>query len=132
MKKGNIVNWVFMVALATQVLVGFGLGTQFLIDPQSGFATFEATTYDEDLASSGMVMAILLYLSGGIALLSIIWTYRKNISGSMAGIIVGMQIFVVGVLGFLLFGKAELILMDGARGAIIIISGVLLYRKLRK
>lgn len=126
--KRTTVFYVLVVSLGTQVLVGFAFGLRSLVDPEGFLDGLGAEIYDESLDSVALVVGMLLCLAGGVSLLSIIWISRGNVAGSITGVLVGIQVFAVGTLSFLLLDDSATLLFDGPRGAAMVVGGVLTYR----
>jgi hypothetical protein len=84
--------------------------------------------YSSQLDILGLVMGNALLFVAGIAALGIVWTLRGKAGGVICGIAVGIFLTSFGLLAFLMFGQVSAIGVDGVRGGLNILLGILLLR----
>ncbi len=76
----------------------------------------------------GLVMGNALFFVAGISVLGMVWTVRGKAEGAICGIAVGLFLTSFGLLAFFMFGQASAIVVDGLRGGLNVLLGVLLLR----
>ena len=84
--------------------------------------------YNSQLDILGLVMGNALLFVTGISVLAVVWTVRGKAEGIICGIAVGLFLLSFGLLAFLKFGQWSAIGVDGARGGLNVLLGVLLLR----
>jgi hypothetical protein len=67
-----------------------------------------------------------------IMVLSIFWTIKRKIEWPLLGLIIGVFMFLFGIVVFLQFGQTDALLIDSTRGIITFVLGMIVYKKFRK
>ncbi len=132
MKKSKIVTRIFIVILAIQAIIELGIGSMLLIEFPSALESGFGITYSNELDILGIALGLYLLLLTTLMIISAVWTYRSNSSGTTLGIVVGVFLFTFGVATFLKFGDFQGILVDSIRGLVTIIFAYLTGKELKK
>ena len=66
---------------------------------------------------------------GSVALLGIIWTRKNKKEGVIAGVFVGMYMFLFGFVTLILLGETEALFVDSIRGFLTLVLVIWLIRK---
>ena len=132
MKKSKIVTRIFIVILVIQAIIELGIGSMLLIDFPSALESGFGITYSNELDILGIALGLYLLLLTTLMIISAVWTYRSNSSGTTLGIVVGVFLFTFGVATFLKFGDFQGILIDSIRGLVTIIFAYLTGKELKK
>ncbi len=132
MKKSKIVTRIFIVILVIQAIIELGIGSMLLIDFPSALERGFEITYSNELDILGIALGLYLLLLTTLMIISAVWTYRSNSSGTTLGIVVGVFLFTFGVATFLKFGDFQGILIDSIRGLVTIIFAYLTGKELKK
>ena len=122
---GLVILLIFQIIVAL-VIVGF-----LTVDFPS-LAQQLGLKYQPEL---GILQFLVIYgfvISASICLWSLIWIKNSNIAGIQAGITVGILLFALGVAFFVKFNRADVLLFDSIRGALMVVFGLLAYRDYSK
>jgi hypothetical protein len=111
-----------------ELVIGLALLFNFPSTVESGFGI----TYSNELDVLGIALGLYLLLLTTLMIISALWTYRSNISGTILGIIVGLFLFTFGVATFLKFGELQGLIVDSIRGLITIIFGFMARKELKQ
>ena len=122
---GLVILLIFQIIVAL-VIVGF-----LTVDFPS-LAQQLGLKYQPEL---GILQFLVIYgfvISASICLWSLIWIKNSNIAGIQAGITVGILLFALGVAFFVRFNRADVLLFDSIRGALMVVFGLLTYKDYSK
>ena len=105
-----------------------------------GFLTLDFPSLAQQLGLKyqpelGILQFLVIYgfvISASICLWSLIWIKNSNIAGIQAGITVGILLFDLGVAFFVRFNRADVLLFDSIRGALMVVFGLLAYKDYSK
>lgn len=125
--KVLVIVLTIFLGLTGLIDVGFGLGLQF--SPEL-FAEEFNVDYISELKGLISVFGISILIWGSLTLLSAKWVWEKKIEGTILGIFSGLKLFFASIATFIYTGSVSNIIFDGARGVIIIILAVVLYKKI--
>ncbi len=125
--KVLVIALTIFLGLTGLIDVGFGLGLQF--SPEL-FAEEFNVDYVSELKGLISVFGISILIWGSLTLLSAKWVWEKKIEGTILGIFSGLKLFFASIATFIYTGSVSNIIFDGARGVIIIILAVVLYKKI--
>lgn len=117
----------FIALLALNGLIEL-IAASFMFFNLPGALDLFGVEYDSQLDILGLVMGNALLFVAGISVLSIVWTVRGKAEGVICGIAVGLFLSSYAVLAFLMFGQWSAIGVDGVRGGLNVLLGVLLLR----
>jgi hypothetical protein len=126
----SILRHVFVALLVFNGLFEFVAGSFMFFDMPGAMEMF-AIEHTSQLDILGLVMGNGLFFVAGISALGVVWTLRGKAEGVVCGIAVGLFLVSFGLLGFLLFGQVSAIGVDGVRGGLNVLLGVLLLRGTR-
>lgn len=121
---------IFIALLAFNGLFEFVAGS-FMFFNLPGALEMFGIEYTSELDVLGLVMGNGLFFVAGISALGVVWTLRGKAEGVVCGIAVGLFLVAFGVLASLMFGQVSAIGVDGVRGGLSVLLGVLLLRGAR-
>ena len=90
------------------------------------------TQYQSDMGILRLIILYNLLLSASISLWSVIWIRRGNIAGIEAGTTLGLLMFVVSMLTFIVFDRVDMFFFDSIRAFFMVVFGVMAYREQKK
>lgn len=122
---------VLTVLLAFQILVALSLAAFAVINFPMMLGQF-GIQYHPDLGPLRLLMTYNLLLSASICLWSVLWIRKGNIAGIHAGTTVGVLMFVLSMVTFIIFDRTDIFYFDGIRSFLMIVFGVLAYREQKK
>ncbi|MFT6981266.1 MAG: hypothetical protein ACJAUD_000029 [Crocinitomicaceae bacterium] len=131
-KERNIARRIFIALLAIQALAELGIGFSLLIDLPRTLKNGFGITYTSDFNIIGLALGLYLILLTALMILSILWTIKRNLSGITLGVIIGVFLFLFGVVSFAKTGEAGGIYGDSIRGIITIVFAYLTYKELKQ
>jgi zinc transporter ZupT len=67
-----------------------------------------------------------------MAVLGIIWTQKNKKQVIVAGAIVGMYLFLFGMIAFILLEESQVLIVDSICGFLTLIFGYITYKELKK
>ena len=111
----------FIGILSLQAVLELVVGGALLFSFQTALESGFGITYNSELEVLGTALGIYLLLLTTLIILSIVWTIRNNYAGITIGIIVGLFLFIFGVVSFVKFGQVQAIMIDSIRGLLTII-----------
>lgn len=128
----KIGRYIFLGTLGLEVIMGYGIGLISLLNFQFTLETGFNIPYSDQLDVLGIVIGLALLFVASMSVLSIRWTLRGDKKGVIIGIAVGLYVFLFGLLAYLVLGQTDALLIDGIRGILTIVFGILLYRQINK
>ncbi|MFT6280974.1 MAG: hypothetical protein ACJA0U_001097 [Salibacteraceae bacterium] len=131
-KERNIARRIFIALLAIQALAELGIGFSLLIDLPRTLKNGFGITYTSDFNIIGLALGLYLILLTALMILSIFWTIKRNLSGITLGVIIGVFLFLFGVVSFAKTGETGGIYGDSIRGIITIVFAYLTYKELKQ
>jgi hypothetical protein len=132
MQERKIGRRILVALLIVHSFVALGFGFTSLLNFPFALETGFQIPYSSELEILGVVMGLELLFLGGIASLSLIWTIKGKLEGTITGIAVGIYIFIFGIVAFLKFGETQALYVDGIRGVLTIIFGSMAYKENKK
>ncbi len=88
--------------------------------------------YSKDMDITGIILGTAILLVATILTLSFKWTLKRKIEGITLGIVGGGFLVCVGLFPFLMLGSIANLFVDGIRGALLVIFGILSYSNFKK
>lgn len=131
MKERKIGRRILIVFLAIQALMELGIGATLLVDFPTALESGFGITYSSELDILGVALGLYLLLLTCLLVLSIMWISKGNYSGITLGIIIGIFLFVFGVVSFLKFDQTQALLVDSLRGLLTITLSYIAYKELK-
>jgi hypothetical protein len=89
-------------------------------------------TYSDDIAVLGIGLGSNLALTTAVFFLSTIWTMRSKIEGIILGMTGTGMLILFSTLTFVQLGETGGIVVDGIRGVLTLIFGVMAYKELKR
>ena len=132
MNKTKITKYIFLITLGLEVLAGYAIGLFALIDFPTALETGFSISHNPSLDILGIIIGLALIFVATMSVAGIYFTMKNNIAGVVVGIAAGLYVFLFGALAFLLLGDTQALIVDSIRGALTVVSGVVIYRNLRK
>ena len=122
----------FIGILSLQAILELGIGATLLFNFPTALESGFGITYSNELDILGIALGLYLLLLTALMILSGVWTNRANHSGITIGIIVGVFLFVFGLVTFMKFGDIQGILVDSLRGLLTIVIGYMAGKELKQ
>lgn len=116
------------ILLGFQVLVAFALALFALFDFPGLLEQF-GVKHQPDMGILQLIMTYNLALSVSVCGWSVGWIRRDNLAGVQAGTTVGLLIFITSTIVFIQFSRVDILLFDGVRALLMVVSGALAYRE---
>ncbi len=114
--------------LLFQVLVAFSLALFALFDFPGLLQQF-GVKHQPDMGILRLIMTYNLALSVSVCAWSVVWIRRDHLVGIQAGTTVGLLIFITSTVVFIQFNRIDILLFDGVRALLMVVSGALAYRE---
>ena len=114
----------FALLLFLSSLITGALGFRTLLAPEAMMSTFGVSA--ADVAALDLLIAVLgsvLLSLAIIVLLAAIWSWRGNEAGRTLGLVCAGTLILVGLGAWLLAGSTQILMLDGIRGATLIVLG---------
>lgn len=124
-------RYLFIGILVLHVLGCYVMGIMTLTNPQFAIETGFQIPYTTDLNILTTVIGMELLFLGSIALVGIIWTRKRKIEGIVAGMAVGMYMFMFGIVAFFLLGETQALYVDSIRGFLTLVIGYMAYKEIK-
>ncbi|NOQ73904.1 MAG: hypothetical protein GQ574_17990 [Crocinitomix sp.] len=132
MKERKIGRRIFIIILTLQAIFELVIGGSLLIDLPATLKAGFGITHTSDFDIIGLALGLYLLLLTGLMILSIVWTIKRNFSGITLGIIIGVFLFLFGVMSFFKTGETGGLLGDSIRGVITVVFAYLANKELKK
>jgi hypothetical protein len=131
-KERKIATRIFIALLAIQALAELGIGSSLLIDLPGTLKSAFQITYTSDFDLLGMALGMYLMLLTALMILSIYWTVKRNLSGITLGVVIGVFLFLFGIVSFFKTGATSGLIGDSSRGVITVIFAYFAYKELKQ
>jgi hypothetical protein len=119
------------ILLVFQVLVALSLALFALFDFPGLLHQF-GVKHQPDMGILRLIMTYNLTLSASVCAWSVVWLRRDHLAGVQAGATVGLLIFLTSMIVFVQFNRIDVLLFDGLRALLMVVTGVLAYREHRR
>jgi hypothetical protein len=131
MKDLKIGTKFFIGLLGLQAIIELGFGGAILFNFPTMLDAAFGITYSSELDILGIALGLYLLLLTALMVLSAYWTIKRNTSGPILGIIVGVFLITFGVTSFLMLGQIDGLFGDSLRGVITAVLGYMAYKELK-
>lgn len=131
-KERKIARGIFIALLAIQALAELGIGSSLLIDLPGTIKSGFGLTYSSDFDLLGMALGMYLMFLTALMILSLYWTVKRNLYGVTLGVVIGVFLFLFGIVSFLKTGATSGLYGDSIRGIITIIAAYFAYKELKQ
>lgn len=122
----KISKYTLLTLVVYQILIGAGLGTYFILNPTGVIQEALSLTYVSDMSTlSSMIGSQMIFLAG-VATIGFIQIRKNNTQGSNIGILIGAFAVLLALTLGILNDRPDALFIDGGRGLLMIISGVIL------
>ncbi|MDP3504850.1 MAG: hypothetical protein Q8S33_31210 [Myxococcales bacterium] len=128
MKKKRTWKVVLSILLGFQVLVAGSLALFALFDFPGLLEQF-GLKHQPDMGILQLIMTYNLALSASICAWAVVWLRRDQLAGVQTGTTVGLLIFLTSMIVFIQFNRIDILLFDGVRALLMVVSGALAYRE---
>jgi hypothetical protein len=127
----KIGRYLFIGILALHTLGCYAMGITTLLNPQVAFESGFQIDYNPELTIIGTIIGMELLFLGSIALLGIIWTRKNKKEGIVAGVAVGVYMFLFGFAALIFVGETQALIVDSIRGFLTLVFGYMAYQEIK-
>jgi len=131
-KQGKFGRYVFLGTLGLEVIFGYVIGFGSLLNFQFVLESGLDVPYRDSMDVLGIIIGLALIFVASMCALSIKWTLQGDKKGAIVGIATGLYVFLFGLLAYISLGQTDALLVDGIRGALTVIFGILTYKQFSK
>ncbi|MFT4777827.1 MAG: hypothetical protein ACJAU0_001873 [Flavobacteriales bacterium] len=131
MKERKIGRTLFKIFLTLnfliELVIGLGMLFNFPVLAEPGFGI----PYSSDMDVLAIGLGSNLLFAAAAILLSLVWTIRNKTEGASLGMLTGGLFVFFSLMAYAQMGSTQALLVDGVRGLLTIIFGLMAYNELK-